>query len=326
MMAAGAETGVEAFAFAISTPGEPQGRFYDIHRRAPGFEDWRVHWVKIDDGITAGRVSRDEVDRLKRQWGEHSPVFKRRVLGEFASDADEGVISLDWVEAANERWHAWKENPECTDRSKISTYGVDVAYGGVDLTVIALYNDDLKVITEIRKYGHRDTMKTADIMLTLLRRYGGRAIVDVIGYGAGVYDRIRQIAEEEGEPWAVAFVASHASDATDETGELEFYDMRSAGWWNLREMLNPDNFKEGQPMLALPPDDQLTGDLTAPGWELRVGGKIKVEAKDTIKERLGRSTDVGDAVMQACCLHLIAPVVTIGEIRVDSRQSPWTRY
>ena len=248
------------------------------------------------------------------------------MLGEFASDADEGVISLDWVEAANERWHAWKENPEFNDRPKISTYGVDVAYGGVDLTVIAPYNDDVKVITEIRKYVHRDTMKTADIMLTLFKRYGGRAIVDVIGYGAGVYDRIRQIAEEQGEPLVVAFVASHASDATDETGELEFYDMRSVGWWNLREMLNPDNAKEGQPMLALPPDDQLTGDLTAPGWELKVGGKIKVEAKDTIKERLGRSTDVGDAVMQACCLHLIAPVVTIGEIRVDSRQSPWTRY
>ena len=73
MMAAGDDTGVEAYAFAISTPGEPQGHFYDIHRRAPGFEDWRVHWVKIDDGITAGRVSRDKVERLKRQWGGELP-------------------------------------------------------------------------------------------------------------------------------------------------------------------------------------------------------------------------------------------------------------
>ena len=36
----GEDTGNEAFALAISTPGEPRGRFYDIHARRPGTEDW----------------------------------------------------------------------------------------------------------------------------------------------------------------------------------------------------------------------------------------------------------------------------------------------
>jgi len=31
----------EVFALAQSTPGEPSGRFYDIHARASGLEDWR---------------------------------------------------------------------------------------------------------------------------------------------------------------------------------------------------------------------------------------------------------------------------------------------
>ena len=322
MLSAGPDTGVEAFAFAISTPGEPQGRFYDLHRRAPGFEDWSVTWIKLEDGIQAGRVSRAAADRLGRQWGVHSSVYKRRVLGEFASSADEGVIPLDWVEAANERWHQWKDDPEMVNRPDISTYGVDVAYGGADLTVIAPYSDEFRVITEIRTYVHRDTMKTADLLLGLLRRYGGTAIVDIIGYGAGVYDRLKQVGEEVGEKWTQPFVASAASDATDETGELAFADMRSAGWWNLREMLNPDN----RSTLALPPDDRLTGDLTAPAWDVKAGGKIKVEEKAKVKDRLGRSTDVGDAVMQACCLHLLGPVVTIGHISLDSRVSPWTRY
>ena len=134
MMAAGHDTGVEAYALAISTPGEPQGRFCDLHRRAPGFDDWWVRHITFDEGIQAGRVSREQADRLARQWSPKSPVYQRRVLGEFASTADEGVIPLDWVEAANHRWHAWHDDPDLEARPALSTYGVDVAYGGSDLT------------------------------------------------------------------------------------------------------------------------------------------------------------------------------------------------
>jgi hypothetical protein len=43
----------------------------------------------------------------------------------------------------------------------------------------------------------------------------------------------------------------------------------------------------------------LTGDLTAPHWRVMSGGKILIESKDEIRKRLGRSTDDGDAVVQA---------------------------
>ena len=36
----GADTGYEALALVISTPGEPTGRFYDIQSRKAGYEDW----------------------------------------------------------------------------------------------------------------------------------------------------------------------------------------------------------------------------------------------------------------------------------------------
>jgi len=50
---------------------------------------------------------------------------------------------------------------------------------------------------------------------------------------------------------------------------------------------------------ALPPDDDLIGDLTAPRWKIQSGGKIIIESKDDIKKRLGRSTDTGDSVVMA---------------------------
>jgi hypothetical protein len=46
-------------------------------------------------------------------------------------------------------------------------------------------------------------------------------------------------------------------------------------------------------------DDLLIGDLTAPRWSVNSSGRIQIESKDDIRKRLGRSTDSGDAVVQA---------------------------
>jgi hypothetical protein len=93
----------EALAFAISTPGDPSGRFYDIHIGTPGYEDWLTRHVTIDEAIKAGRISASWVEQRRKQWGEDNPVYQNRVLGEFADNSEDGVIPLSWVNAAIER-------------------------------------------------------------------------------------------------------------------------------------------------------------------------------------------------------------------------------
>jgi hypothetical protein len=85
------------------------------------------------------------------------------------------------------------------------------------------------------------------------------------------------------------------SEATDKSGKLKFINLRAEIYWKLREALDPSTGEN----LALPPDPLLLQDLTAPQWSLTVSG-IKVESKDDIKKRIGRSTDSGDAVALAC--------------------------
>ena len=51
----GADLDGVGYALAISTPGEPNGRFYDIHARKPGYEDWWVRHVTLAEAIAAGR-------------------------------------------------------------------------------------------------------------------------------------------------------------------------------------------------------------------------------------------------------------------------------
>lgn len=283
--AEGAFSTGDVYWLAISTPGEPQGRFYDIQSRKPGYEDWWVRRITLEETIRAGRVSKQWASDRQRQWGEQSAVYQNRVLGEFAASDEDGVIPLSWIELANERWLAWEEAGK---PGQFSCVGVDVARSGPDKTVQALRYG--KVIAELRRTSKEDTMQTAGRVKGILDAHGGSAIIDVIGIGAGVVDRLRE------QKYNVSpFNASERTDQNDRSGELGFSNLRSAAWWNLREMLDPINGEE----IALPPDDLLTGDLTAPHWRVMSGGKIEIEGKDDIKKRLGRSTDDGDAVVQA---------------------------
>lgn len=284
-MNAGPDTGDSAFALAISTPGEPAGRFYDIHSRRPGYEDWHTRHVTLEEAIAAGRISADRAEDRRRQWGENSAIYQNRILGEFASSEEDTVIPLAWIEAAIDRWHALEAHPI----DHITSVGADIARGGKDKTVFALRTG--LTIAELREYDYGDTMQTVGRLVSLFRGHDvDRAIIDLIGIGAGVYDRMREMGYS-----VYGFNASERTEQTDQSGELGFVNKRSAAWWNLRELLEPANGNS----VALPDNDILIGDLTAPKWSLTSSGKIKVESKESIRKRLGRSTDHGDAVVQA---------------------------
>lgn len=275
----------DAYALAISTPGEPSGRFYDIQSHKSGYEDWWTRHVTLDETLAAGRVSATWVAQRRTQWGEQSAVYQNRVKGEFASSEEDGVISLSWIEQANERWRDWEEADKPGDFVAV---GVDVARSGEDKTVLAMLYGN--AIAELRRYSKEDTMQTTGRVDGILQAHGGRAIVDVIGIGAGVVDRLREMGRD-----VYPFNASEGTNQRDHSGELGFVNARSAAWWNMRELLDPANSTP----IALPPDDMLTGDLTAPHWRVMSGGRIQIESKDDIKKRIGRSTDDGDAVVMA---------------------------
>ena len=210
----------------------------------------------------------------------------------------DAVIPIQWIERANDIYARWKEIYSEDDVAfEAKQVGLDVARHGVDKTVMAYrydMDDGQKIIGKIDKYSHMDTMQTAGITMNLLKNTTDtQVLIDAIGIGAGVYDRCAEV-----YPYRVyAFIAGEGTTQTDLSGLWSFADKRSAGWWTLRELLDPSNGNE----IGLPPDDDLSGDLSSPTWRVLSNGRIRVESKDSIKDRLHRSTDTGDAVVQAFC-------------------------
>ncbi|HKI20897.1 MAG TPA: hypothetical protein VKA15_23595 [Isosphaeraceae bacterium] len=276
--------GTEAFALATSTPGEPSGRFYDIQAGKPGFEDWYPMHVTLDQAIAAGRVSREWADQRARQWGRESSLYSNRVLGEFHGADEDGLIPLSWVELAVERWRA-NHDPTTT----IDRLGVDVARSGSNQTCIAPRAGQR--IVELRYSSHEDTMTTAGRVGGILSANPGAiAVVDTDGVGAGVTDRLREMGHE-----TIAFHGGEKTRKQDKSGELSFLNTRAAAWWALREALDP----AGEGAVELPDDPTLLGDLTTPHWDVDSNSRIRIEGKDDIQKRLGRSPDAGDAVVMA---------------------------
>ncbi|MBT2490631.1 hypothetical protein J7E96_19350 [Streptomyces sp. ISL-96] len=288
----------EAFALAISTPGPTSGRFYDIHRRAPGLEDWYTRHVTLAEAVAAGRISEDWAQQRARQWGEDSALYANRVLGDFRAADEDSVIPLAWVEAAVERWLAWDAagRPAVEGRGIL---GVDVARAGSDSTVFA-YRRGLLVV-ELVAYDREDTMQTTARVQAAVTRdehddqeetAGMVPVVDSMGVGGGVVDRLREL----GVP-VLPYTGAAKTKQRTRDGEWGFTNVRSAAYWRMRELLDPAFGAE----LMLPPDDLLLSDLTTPTWDVTTGvpPKIQVERKEDVVARLGRSPDRGDSVVMS---------------------------
>ncbi len=287
-------SGKEKLWIAVSTPGDPVGRFFQIQSKEPGYEDWWVRHVTLSEAVSAGRIDPEWAEQRKLQWGEKSVHYQNRVLGEFASGAEETVIPGKWVDAAMNRSRLhWLENSKIPPVTHI---GFDIARFGGDVTIFAPRSGSI-VLTCDEK-GSQDTMETAGEVVQFLRNNRCVGIVDIIGLGAGVYDRVQEVLREESwgdEDMLYPFTASLRTDWTDISEQLQFRDSRSAAWWNMRQLLDPAYNSK----IMLPDDRELRAELIAPGFSSLSDGRIRVESKDDIRTRLGRSTNKADAVIMS---------------------------
>lgn len=241
-----------------------------------------------------GLCSRRQIEDWRADWGEGSPNWLGRVLGEFPTESEDSCIKLQWVLAGVERWHELAEtmDPKAgANQAVLSAIGVDVARGGNDAASWAVRADSRVWVAE-RKFslGPNGTMAVAGITVDLRHRLGLKTVgVDDTGLGGGVTDRLR----EQGIPvHGVNFGSKPVHGEQLPDGSARYRNRRAEMWWRFREAC-----RLGQVLIE--PNERLQGDLTAPRYWLGSNGRIELEPKKDIVARLGRSPDDGDAVVIA---------------------------
>lgn len=288
--------GYEAYAITVSSPGAPAGRFYDIHDRKPGLENWYPIHVTIEDCIREGAVPEEWPKQMAHLWGgTDSPRYRNDVLGEFAEENTDGVISIAAVERAMKRGEQRKvEAKIATEKQGPTSLGFDVSDGGRDQSVVAWKIDDPRYygIGRIDRMDETpDSMKSTGHVVGITNKFPNVwVIVDANAVGGPVAKRLR-----EQQKNVVSFVAQHKSYKRTKDGLYGFADKRSEAWWKMRERLD---ILEGEDV-CLPYNNDLLAELIAPKFTIQSNGKIRVESKQEIRRRLGRSTDLADAVIMA---------------------------
>ncbi len=198
------------------------------------------------------------------------------------------VIPTDWIRQAQARWT--ERAPEGVPMCAI---GSDVACGGEDETVLSIRHDGW--FAPFICVPGKKTPKGSDVagLIVANRRDGAVPVIDMGGgYGGEVLNCL-----EGNEIKCVAHKGAVASTARTKDGHFGFTNKRSEVIWKFREALDPSQL--GGSNIALPDSPEMVADLTAPTFHIAPGGKIKVESKEDVCKRIGRSTDRGDAVVMA---------------------------
>ena len=277
-------SGPDCYWLVIANPTKISGSFFD----ACHSPDWHVETLScldhpniIANDIVMPGVTPAFVEEY-RKLGEDSPEWASRILGEFPESDEFSLITLRMIAQA--------ANPcGITEDAHI---GLDVARFGGDRNVLVV-TKDRTVIDRIGWTG-ADLMETTGRAIEAMRKHAVPAQnvhVDVIGIGAGVVDRMREqghrvdavnFAEAQKDDWRGIFPRT-----------MLFKNRRAELYWAMRQLMADGAY-------TLPAEYRdIASDLTAPRYTYDSAGRIQIEAKDDIKERLGRSPDAGDAAVIA---------------------------
>ena len=184
--AAGSMSGAEACTILLGNPVRGSGFFYNTHNSQRG--NWQTLRVSCAD---SKRVSKAYVEEMAARYGEDSNAYRVRVLGEFPLTDDDTIISLELVEAAIQRDVA-------TNPSAPIVWGVDVARFGSDKSALAKRQAN-QLLEPVRTWKGLDLMQLTGVIKaewdTLHpNERPAEILVDSIGLGAGVVDRLRELA------------------------------------------------------------------------------------------------------------------------------------
>ena len=269
--AAGSMSGEHATTILAGNPVRTSGLFFDSHNKL------RDKWLRRHISCVGHpRISPDFIEDMERRYGRDSNAFRVRVLGEFPTGDDDTIIPFSLVEASLKR--------DVTPLHVKPVWGVDCARFGNDASAICKRRgNSLVEKTDIRR-GY-DTMQVVGWVKSQWDECQPsdrptEILVDVIGIGAGVCDRLAELK------------LPARGINVGETGALseQYPNLRSELWFRGYDWFNrKDSNLKG--------DEALAAELVGQRFKYLSDGRRMALSKDEMKKLGVESPNRADAFL-----------------------------
>ena len=264
----------EGWAVFIGTPAG-QNQFFEMYQRAQREPAWYSCLYRVDE---TGVLPEEEIKDMKRDMTDMA--IRQELYCDFSASASDIVIPIDLVTAS-----AARNITESEVSGAPVVLGVDVARFGDDATVITAR----KGLWCMNQHAFRrlDTMAVAYFVIDAIRQYDPDAVfIDVGAMGAGVVDRLRQLGYSVTE---VNFGA--------ESSDKRYANKRAEMYFNLRSWMTSGG--------AIPNVPDLKSELSIVEYKFTPAGKIQLEPKEKVKEKIGKSPDTADSLALTFALQVM---------------------
>jgi hypothetical protein len=209
------------------------------------------------------------------QYGEDSTVARVEVMGEFPKADDDAVIPMELVRSAMGRDVSLTLN-------EAIVWGLDVARFGGDNSALCIRQGN--TVLDLQTFHSMDLMQLCgaiknqyDDCMPLERPQ--EILVDVIGLGSGVVDRLREM----------DLPVRGINVAESPSSKKNYLNLRAELWFAIKDWLSKRDCR-------LPVDDELAAELVSPSYKYTSSGKIKLESKEEMKKRGIKSPDRADSL------------------------------
>jgi len=275
-LSTGSEGNKKARLLVTANPEEPKGTIY---RACMGKtkQKWAVYRVSgdPDDPKRSSLVDKLWAQDLIDQYGRDDPWVMVNVLGKYPTVSSNQLLTEQEIfESMN------RDVKESDIKNHQLRLGIDVARGGVDSTVFAMRRG-LKAypVEQISSNIMGPELASKAAFMVEEKRIERIFVDNTGGFGSSVVDSLALFPNIDITP------VHYSSKAQDK----RYYNKRTEMWVRLRDWVR----KGG----CLPKDPQLADEILMPKLIFH-GGVFRLEEKEQIKSRLGRSPDRADALAQ----------------------------
>lgn len=234
---------------------------------------------EFPEDASGGLVTPEWIEDRKRAWGEDSPRFKSKVLGEFTMEGTNALFSEGTLTTG--RMTDILENEDSRPN-----LGVDVARMGEDYSVLyANWGGRLRLIDKWAKADATET--TARIIDWAFKLNAKEVRIDGVGLGGPIVDFVAKGSENRFT--TIGIVGNAASPDLDNwiNARAYYYDTMREDMRNGRIDMDPE-------------DSDLSKELSELEYHFKnARNALQVASKEEIRLKTGKSPDFADAALYA---------------------------